>query len=217
MLILASTSPRRQQLLALAGWQFVAQPANIDEQPLPDEDPRTYVCRLAEAKARMVLAGLPVSAAGETLIAAADTTVAIDSAILGKPANPAQAAEMLSRLRGRTHQVYTGLAVFSHPDGRSKLELCATDVHMREYSAAEIEAYINSGDPFDKAGAYAIQHAGFHPVDRLDGCYANVMGLPLCRLARILQQFGVAPSAPQLLICADLTGQKCNVQAEILQ
>lgn len=193
MLVLASNSPRRKELLALGGWEFRVQPAEIDEQPWPSEPPRAYVLRLAEAKARVVGDRVPP----EALVVAADTTVVDEEGgdlILGKPADAAEAGGMLRRLAGREHRVYTGLAVLRVRDGALRSELCATRVRMRPYSEAEIQAYIASGDPLDKAGGYAIQHPGFHPVESLTGCYTNVVGLPLCRLMRLLTGLGLPPA-----------------------
>ncbi|HXZ74508.1 MAG TPA: nucleoside triphosphate pyrophosphatase, partial [Streptosporangiaceae bacterium] len=160
-LILASNSPRRRELLSLSGWAFSVQPAQVDESPLPGEKPGDYVLRLAQAKAR------EAAAAGRAgrLVLAADTTVALDGDLLGKPGDAAEAADMLRRLRGRSHQVYTGLAALTAPDGNLVTDLCVTAVPMRNYRDEEIEAYVASGDPLDKAGAYAIQHPGFHPVE----------------------------------------------------
>ncbi len=211
MLILASNSPRRRQLLALAGWTFSNIPASIDEQPYPDEDPQTYVVRLAEQKARRVHTDLPADSSLPAYIVAADTTVAAGGQILGKPLDEQDAQDMLRRLRGGVHQVYTGLGVMRVADGELRTELTATDVRMRNYSDEEIQSYIATGDPLDKAGAYAIQHAGFHPVAALRGCYANVVGMPICRLAHLLQGFGLAPDAEPQLACSSSTGQHCGV------
>ena len=123
---------------------------------------------------------------------------------------------MLRQLRARTHQVLTALAVLQTGSGRLLLDICVTDVPMRAYSDAEIEAYVASGDPLDKAGAYAIQHAGFHPVKSLDGCYANVVGLPLCHLARMLHRLGLPPRANLPLACQAALGYQCPVYEQIL-
>jgi MAF protein len=191
-LFLASNSPRRRQLLSLAGWPFTVRAVEIDERPFTGEQPAAYVMRLAESKAR---------AAGELadpgdLILAADTTVADGELILGKPANVAEARAMLQSLRGKAHLVYTAIFVFDRRSGRGLPDLCATRVWMRDYSDEEIDAYIASGDPFDKAGAYAIQNARFHPVERIEGCYNCVVGLPLCQAVQALSQFGLTPPDP---------------------
>lgn len=217
-LLLASNSPRRRQLIALGGWNFNIQPVEVDEQPLSGEDPRRYVLRLAQSKAQ---AAHPTLEA-DTLVVAADTTVVDGDAILGKPLDAADARAMLQRLRGRTHQVYTALAVLSMrpegraSDGRIETDLCATDVPMREYTDAEMAAYIASGDPLDKAGAYAIQHAGFHPVDSLEGCYANVVGLPLCHLTRTLKKFGLHPQVDIPSACQAAIGYRCPIYQRVL-
>jgi septum formation protein len=160
-LILASNSPRRRQLLALAGWDFIVSVADVDESPLPNESPADYVIRLAETKARAITAD------ADQIILAADTTVVDGSDILGKPRDDAEAIAMLTRLRGRTHQVYTGIALLRVSDGLLLKDLCVTDVPMREYSDEEMRVYVATGDPLDKAGAYAIQHPGFSPVESM--------------------------------------------------
>ena len=185
-ILLASNSPRRRELIQLTGWSFRVQPADVDESVLPGEPADEYVLRLAEVKARAVAS---YAAPGE-LIVAADTTVADGDEILGKPVGAAEARAVLASLRGRVHQVYTALAVYEPASDRLTTELAATDVPMREYTDEEIEAYIATGDPFDKAGSYAIQHAEFRPVENLTGCYANVVGLPLCHLVRAAARLG---------------------------
>ena len=208
MLILASNSPRRKQLLTLGGWAFSCAAAPVDESVLPGEAPEAYVRRLAEAKARAALdrePGLPA----EALVVAADTTVVDGEQILGKPVDPAEAQQMLRQLRDRRHQVYTGLAVLRAGDGQLHLDAVVTDVWMRDYSDAEMQAYIASGDPLDKAGAYAIQHAEFNPVARLDGCAANVVGLPVCRLAQAIEALGGAPASPLVQRCLAEGRQGC--------
>ena len=184
--ILASNSPRRKELLSLFGLPFEIHPADIIEDRKPGEPPADYVQRLACQKAAAVAAQHP------GLVIAADTIVVNADELLGKPEDEEDARQMLLQLRGHTHQVYTGLALLDTESGQTFEDVTRTDVVMRHYSDAEIDAYIETGDPLDKAGAYAIQHAGFHPVDSLVGCYASVMGLPLCRLAVGLQEFGVA-------------------------
>ncbi len=211
-LVLASNSPRRRQLIALGGWAFRVAPADIDETPLPAEAPRDYVARLALGKAQALL---PKAAQDETIVAA-DTTVADGMEILGKPVDAADARRMLRQLCGRTHQVYTAVAVVPAASRASRVEVCATDVPMRAYSDLEIEQYIASGDPFDKAGAYAIQHSGFRPVTGLAGCYANVMGLPLCHLTRLLRQVGIQPASDVPARCQAVVEYACPVFVEIL-
>ena len=156
------------------------------------------------------------------MIIAADTAVIGEggqggSEIFGKPRDANEAASMLRMLRGRIHQVITAIQVLSTQDDTGRLDVCTTDVPMREYSEAEIDTYIASGDPMDKAGAYAIQHAGFHPVENLRGCYANVMGLPLCHLTRNLTQSGIPPRVNVPRTCQAALGYNCPVYPKILE
>lgn len=193
------------------------QPVEVDEQPWSGEAARGYVLRLAESKARAASKELEANpAAADALVIAADTTVVDGGDILGKPRDAAEAAAMLRRLRGRSHQVYTALAVLHPADGRMESDLCVTDVPMRAYSESEIQAYIASGDPMDKAGAYAIQHAGFHPVENLEGCYANVVGLPLCHLTRTLNKFGTNSYVDVPSACQAALGYRCPVYSQVL-
>lgn len=215
-LFLASNSPRRRELLALGGWNFDVLSTQVDETPLPGEDGMNYVRRLAKSKvthaANQVVDGV---------IIAADTSV-IDSLlngefkILGKPGGPAEAVEMLRALRGRTHQVHTAMEILNPQDGTTWSDLCTTNVTMRNYTDAEINDYVAGGDPMDKAGAYAIQHPGFHPVEQLDGCFTNVMGLPLCHITRCLANFGIPPSVDVPQACQGAIGYDCPVYHEIL-
>jgi MAF protein len=209
-ILLASNSPRRKELLALGGWPYHVQPADVDETPLAGELPGAYVLRLAESKARA-----SAGAGNSQLVLAADTTVVDGGSLLGKPRHAAEAGEMLRRLRGRTHQVFTALAVLPASGERVLTDLCVTDVPMRAYSDAEIDAYVASGDPLDKAGAYAIQHAGFHPVESLSGCYANVVGLPLCHLANMLFRQGLPVRADLPQVCQSTLGYRCPVYQQI--
>lgn len=212
-LILASSSPRRRQLLALLGWPFELLSVEIDERPFPGERPDAYVLRLAESKARAAGKLAPPA----SLILAADTTVADGSVILGKPQDAMEAAAMLRRLRGRMHQVYTALAVYDPRTDRLERDLCASQVPMRLYSELEMEAYIASGDPLDKAGAYAIQHPQFQPVVDFSGCYASVMGLPLCHLARTLSKFEVKPKVDVPQACQAELRYDCPIFAAVLR
>ncbi|MGD8454871.1 MAG: Maf family protein [Anaerolineales bacterium] len=206
-LILASMSPRRQSLMDLTKWAFVVIPADVDETPLPDELPQAYVLRLAEEKAR----GVAKEVRRRDIIIAADTTVADQGRILGKPQNAEEARAMLQSLRGRSHQVFTALAVYQPSADALETDLAETDVPMREYSDQEIEAYIASGDPFDKAGSYAIQHPEFKPVEYLSGCYANVVGLPLCHLSRTLRKFDLLPQTDLPKTCQAALNYQCEV------
>lgn len=170
----------------MAGWEFQVFAPDIDEQILNGEAPDHYVRRLAEAKA-LTAAG---RAAPGDLVLAADTTVALDGEILAKPSGAQEAGDMLLRLRGRVHQVYTGVAVVRAGEPRPFSEVIRTEVEMRSYDRQELLDYVASGDPLDKAGAYAIQNQKFHPVKQITGCYTNVVGLPLCSAARLLQLAG---------------------------
>jgi septum formation protein len=211
-LTLASNSPRRRQLLALGGWRFSVLPAEVDESPLPGERPDEYVLRLAEAKARAAAREAPRDA----LLLAADTAVVDGDEILGKPSDAQEAVQMLKRLRGHTHRVYTALALLRKSDGCASSGLTVTDVPMRHYSDWEIAAYVQSGDPLDKAGAYGIQHPVFRPVQGLKGCFASVMGLPLCHLTVLLRQFGLFPLTDVARRCQDEIGYACPVARAIL-
>ena len=178
MLVLASQSPRRSEILRQAGIPFTVRPVEVDETPLAGEDPRAYVERLALAKA------LAAPAAPQETVLAADTTVTIDGALLAKPADAADARRMLALLSGRRHDVLTGICLRK---GDSLLRDCAaTAVWFQPLSVAEIDQYVASGEPADKAGAYAIQGLASKFVERIEGCYFNVMGLPVSLVCRLL-------------------------------
>ena len=211
--MLASNSPRRRQLLALGNWAFSVKVVDIDETPLADELPKNYVLRLAQAKALAV----SEMASPENIIIGSDTTVVDGDSILGKPTDTQDAESMLKQLRGRTHQVYTGIALYRVQDGKMLTELSITDVSMRNYSNEEITAYIDTGDPMDKAGAYAIQHPEFNPVASKQGCYAGVMGLPMCHVLRALQKFDISPAADVPAACQSVLNFHCQVASAILR
>jgi MAF protein len=213
VILLASNSPRRRELIALGNWIFTASSTDVDESQRPGESPASYVLRLAEAKARASMA----SAGQAQIIVAADTAVTFDGTIFGKPKDAADAVLMLKRLRGHVHQVYTGLAVLKIIAGQLLTDLCVTDVPMRNYADAEIEAYVQSGDPLDKAGAYAIQHPQFQPVESMSGCFASVMGLPMCHLVRVLAQMEISPNANVPANCQTSLRYQCPVSAAILR
>ena len=185
-LILASASPRRQELLRTLGLAFTVKTAGIDETMDPAKGAEAEVARICRAKAMAVL---PDTEADDIVIAA-DTIVCVDDRILGKPHTAAEAAEMLRLLSGREHQVRTGVTVCTRE--RAVTEVDVTGVRFRTLTEAEIAAYVRTGEPMDKAGAYGIQGLASIFVESLRGDYFNVMGLPLCRLSQILQQFGVA-------------------------
>lgn len=210
-LILASNSPRRRQLLALAGRSFEVNAPDVDESRMPGEPPAEYVLRLAETKARAIPGG------PDQVVLAADTAVVDEADVLGKPADEADAARMLGRLRGRAHQVYTGVAMLRLRDGSLLKEVCVTDVPMRHYSDEEIDSYVQSGDPLDKAGAYGIQHPDFRPVEELKGCYTSVMGLPMCYVFRMLRQMDLPPGTEIFSACESTAGKECLVPETILR
>lgn len=207
MLVLASSSPRRQQLLTLLGIDFRIKPAEVDERILTDEKPEQYVLRLAHNKVMSIAPDLPA----HRIVIAADTAVVDGDQILGKPENAEQASQMLRHLRGRCHYVYTGLAARDGNSERVISELCVTEVHMRQYKDIEIADYVASGDPLDKAGAYAIQNRGFNPVEELNGCYANVVGLPLCHLVEMLTKFQIHITNDITIGCRTTKGYKCRL------
>ncbi|HET6594003.1 MAG TPA: Maf family protein [Anaerolineales bacterium] len=210
LLILASNSPRRRQLLSLTGWRFTVSAADVDESLYVNEIPADYVLRLAETKARAIHTD------SDRIILAADTTVVDRSDILGKPKDKTEAALMLRRLRGHTHQVFTGIALLRASDGLLLKDYCVTDVPMREYSDEEIEAYVQTGDPLDKAGAYAIQHPEFKPVDQIAGCFASVMGLPVCHVIRLMRQMDLQPNTDFFVPCETLLEYQCPVSNAVM-
>jgi len=185
-IILASNSPRRKELLRQIGLDFRVDPADVDESVLPGESPEGYAVRVALDKARVAAAR-----AGKGIVIAADTIVVLDDEILGKPADPGDAERMLKLLSGNVHRVITGLAVMDAATGKAVTRASITDVWFRSLALHEIISYIATGEPLDKAGAYGIQERGALLVDKIDGCYFNVVGLPLSLLGELLLSFGV--------------------------
>jgi septum formation protein len=192
MLILASASPRRRELLAQAGFIFQVHPAHIPEDPDPGEDPIGYVVRLAREKAEFVFTEIAKTAASEErasappqVVLGADTTVTLDGHILGKPEDHADAARMLRLLSGRTHRVITGIAVVTAQ--RAEVAAEVTGVTFRTLSEQEISEYIATGEPMDKAGAYAIQGRAARWIPRIQGDYFNVVGLPIALVSAMLE------------------------------
>jgi septum formation protein len=200
--VLASRSPRRRQLLGALGLDFTVDAADVDETPLSGEPPEVLVCRLCRAKA----AAVAERHAGEVVLAA-DTLVVLDGALLGKPADPLEAVAMLTTLRDRVHVVYTAVCVMAGETVETHVS--ATDVKMRAYADAEIEAYVETGDPLDKAGAYGIQDPQFAPVESWNGCYSAVMGLPLGLAAEMLSRAGVTARHDVVAGCETMTGGCC--------
>jgi septum formation protein len=189
MLVLASASPRRRELLAQAGFTFHVHPAHIPEDPASGEDPIAYVIRLARQKAQAVYNEIR---SPDLIVLGADTTVTIDRQILAKPEDPADAKRMLRLLSGRTHRVITGVAVVT----ANKVEVAAeaTAVRFLTLSDEEIDAYIASGEPMDKAGAYAIQGRAARWIPRIEGDYFNVVGLPLALVSTLLESCRISTS-----------------------
>ncbi|MEZ5137214.1 MAG: Maf family protein [Acidimicrobiales bacterium] len=193
LLVLASASPRRHQLLGELGIAFEVRPADVDESPRPGEAAEVLVRRLAIDKAE---AGLAAAPERPIVVLAADTLVAVDGEVLGKPVDEADAARMLRRLSGTRHQVMTGVAVASADASGTAtslaVEVVTTHVHMAPWTDEEIAAYVASGEPMDKAGSYAIQEGADRKVTRLEGPFDNVVGLPLAATARLLRGAGIA-------------------------
>lgn len=182
-LVLASASPRRRELLTQAGYVFEVQPAHVNEDPRPDEDAIAYVVRLARDKAQAVFTSVSDP---DAIVLGADTTVTLDNHILAKPEDPSDAARMLRMLSGRTHRVITGVAIATAKGVEVAAE--ATGVQFRTLSDEEIAAYVARGEPMDKAGAYGIQGLAAKWIPRVEGCYFNVVGLPLALVATMLEQ-----------------------------
>lgn len=205
-LILASASPRRRELLAALSVPFLVSPPDVDETILPAETPAAATVRLARLKAAAVQPGR-----AERLVLAADTVVVLDQSILNKPSDEAEAWSMLRALRGRPHVVVTGIAVLDQRTGRALTGAPLTRVTMRAYTDEEIQASIARGDPFDKAGAYAVQDERFRPATRVDGCYCNVVGLPLWNVRALIMELRpeLAPAPPDArrAVCATCPAQ----------
>jgi septum formation protein len=188
-LILASSSPRRAEVMRNAGFVFEVRPADVDETRQAHEAAEAYVSRIAKAKAETV--AQRVRAAGErAIVIAADTTVVAEGQILGKPRDADDARRMLRLFSGKTHEVLTALCVINIPTGKEALHVERTRVDFLKMSEEEIESYIQTGEPFDKAGAYGIQGIAGRFATSIEGCYFNVLGLPLSRLWTTLQELG---------------------------
>jgi septum formation protein len=183
-LLLASASPRRAELLRAAGISFDIQPANADESVHPGEQPAAYVQRVAEAKARVVL-----PRAGPRVVLAADTTVVVDGDIFGKPQNEQDAVRMLRALGGRRHEVMTGVTLAAADRVLTRVE--TTAVEFAPLSQDEIDWYVASGEPVDRAGAYAVQGLASRFVTRVEGSYSNVVGLPISLVYDMLKEFAI--------------------------
>jgi len=203
--LLASSSPRRKQMLEWMGYRFSISAADVDETPLIDETPLDYVARVAQLKAHSL------NGNRRGVVLAADTIVVDGARILGKPVDAPDAVRILKQLRNRIHRVFSALTLHNSGASRQTSDICISNVPMRDYSDEEIEQYVRSGDPLDKAGAYAIQNREFHPVIQFTDCYANVMGLPLCHTWSALCKEGiVAPLLPHQ-VCRDFLEYDCPV------
>ena len=191
-LILASQSPRRRELLRLIGLPFECVAANVDESRITYPDPKVNVVETARLKADAIGDRFFNDSIDSGLwIIAADTTVALDGVMLNKPIDEDDAATMLVALKNRSHEVHTGMVLYHPVTGRTETAVSSATVFMRNYSDTEIAAYITTGDPLDKAGAYAIQHPQFQPVSKLLGCYLGVMGLSICHLIQLMGRIGI--------------------------
>jgi septum formation protein len=185
-IILASTSPRRAEILHDAGFSFVVVASAVDETPFPGESPSELVQRLADAKAELAAA----RAVGPAIVLAADTIVTLDGRIFGKPRTADDARHMLENLSGRTHSVVTGVTLIRLPDAERRTFVESTLVHFAQISAEEISRYLATEEPHDKAGAYAIQGRAGRYISRIEGNYFNVVGLPLSHVTQALAELG---------------------------
>ena len=186
-LVLASASPRRKELLASLGIDFQIVPSQAEETLLPDESPRQHVMRLSREKALEVAHRKEVP--GRWFLGS-DTVVLRDETVLGKPADAAEASVMLRSLSGRSHQVLSGYAIYDRNSGEMESEAVTTRVHFKELTDQEIAGYIATGEPFGKAGSYAIQGIGAFMIPAIEGSYSNVVGLPLCEVIATLERLG---------------------------
>jgi septum formation protein len=191
-LILASASPRRAEILRDAGVSFTVLSSAVDETPYPDEAPQDLVQRLADAKADLVAA----RAVGPAIVIAADTVVVLDGQVLGKPRSTEDARHMLEQLSGRTHSVHTGVSLIRLPDAERLQFVETTLVHFSRLTGEEISKYLATEEPYDKAGAYAIQGRAGRFIPRIEGCYYNVVGLPLEHLLAALRELGWTENEP---------------------
>ncbi len=191
-LILASASPRRAEILHDAGVSFTVVSSAVDETPYPDESPQALVQRLADAKADLVAA----RSVGPAIVVAADTVVVLDGQVLGKPRSTDDARHMLEQLSGRTHSVHTGVSLIRLPDAERLQFVETTLVHFSRLTADEISQYLATEEPYDKAGAYAIQGRAGRFIPRIEGCYYNVVGLPLEHLLAALRELGWTENEP---------------------
>jgi len=190
-LILASKSPRRRYLLKQAGVEFAVIPSSFDESTIPETNPDDFVRILSEAKAGVVSEQHP-----QSWVIGADTIVVVDDTILGKPSSKAEARSMLKTLSGRVHRVLTGFSLCRHAQTRHYSEVVSTDVRFKALTPDEIEWYVHTSEPFDKAGAYAAQGLGAFMIKHIHGSYSNVVGLPVCEVVECLVREGIVEFRP---------------------
>ena len=214
--ILASRSPRRKALLRNLIESFIIISPDIKEARENGETPDNYVRRISELKAQAGRNIVSSSSGKEGVVIAADTIVVDGEMILGKPEDKSHAVQILTELRGRTHTVYSGLAVYDTSREEIQTRMVSSKVLMREYTEEEIYAYVASGDPMDKAGAYAIQNHQFDPAPDFHECYANVMGLPLCHLAVLLSEMGCPGQIDVAVRCQETIQYQCPIFPRIL-
>ena len=209
-LILASGSPRRNELLGLLGVPFTKRPAEINERKRESESPREYVERMASEKGSAHVIGK------DEIVLSADTIVELDGLVIGKPADEHDAWRILKLLRGETHHVFTALSLHLDEGNSVLSDISQTLVTMREYSDSEIKDYISREEYADKAGGYAIQDPLFHPVREIRGCYSNVMGLPLCHMFRLFKQAGISLDVEIAGVCQRYNDITCEVYPSIV-
>ena len=214
--ILASKSPRRKSLLRNIIDPFIVVNSEVDERGIPGETPDEFVIRLAKEKALKGGESLYSNTLDNALVIGADTIVVDGREILGKPLDEVDAARILEQLRGNTHQVLSGIALYHLSTGNVQTRLVCTEVEMREYTDDEVHDYITSGDPMDKAGAYGIQNRDFNPAPEFYGCFANVMGLSLCHLAVLMHEMGIETDRRVAERCQKSIEYQCPVYADIL-
>ena len=214
--ILASKSPRRKILLRNLIDPFIVVNSDVDEREIPGEKPDEFVIRLAKEKALRGGAGVLTNSLENAFVLGADTIVVDGTEILGKPQDQMDAARILEQLRGKTHKVLSGIALYNLSTGEIQTRLVCTEVVMREYTDDEIQDYIASGDPLDKAGAYGIQNRDFNPAPEFYGCFANVMGLPLCHLAVLMKEMGIETDHRVADRCQDSIDYQCPIYADVL-
>ncbi len=195
---------------------FIVMETDIDETIQPGEDPADFVLRLASEKAFAAGKKLEESTLKDVIVIAADTIVVDKEKVLGKPIDAADAKNILDRLKNRTHQVLSGIAVYQLETGKIRSSMVLTEVRMRNYTETEVQEYINSGDPFDKAGAYAIQNDSFNPAPDFEGCFANVMGLPLCHLSLLTRKENLETDSRVADRCQESIHYQCPVYSQIL-